>query len=146
MLVYTSDLVVLLLERADFPEHWQSVTGSQEAGETLPETAARELAEETGIDAGRHGGVVDWRLCNIYEIYRQWRGRYPPGTTHNTEHVFGLLVPAPVAVRLAPAEHLRYCWLSWDAAAGKCFSWSNREAIAALPQRAMPGSRPGSDR
>lgn len=135
MLVYSTDLVVLLLERADFPEHWQSVTGSQEAGETLRETATRELAEETGIDAAIHGGIVDWRLCNIYEIYRQWRGRYPPGTTHNTEHVFGLLVPAPVAVRLAPAEHLRYCWLPWDEAAPKCFSLSNREAINALPRR-----------
>ena len=135
MLVYSTDLVVLLLERADFPEHWQSVTGSQEAGETLRETATRELAEETGIDAAIHGGIVDWQLCNISKIYRQWRGRYPPGTTHNTEHVFGLLVPAPVAVRLAPAEHLRYCWLPWDEAAPKCFSLSNREAINALPRR-----------
>lgn len=144
MLVYTADLAVLLLERADFADHWQSVTGSQEAGETLPQTAARELAEETGIDAALHGGVIDWRLCNIYEIYPKWRGRYPSGTTHNTEHVFGLMVPAPVPVRLAPQEHLRYCWLPWKEAAPKCFSWSNREAIEALPQRARsldPGGR-----
>ena len=52
VLVYTPDLRVLLLERADYPEHWQSVTGSQEPGETLAQTATRELREETGIDAG----------------------------------------------------------------------------------------------
>ena len=51
-----TDLDVLLLERADFPGYWQSVTGSQEPGETLAETAARELAEETGIDADACGG------------------------------------------------------------------------------------------
>src|SRR5690242_6759740 len=51
VIVYTPDLRVLMLERADFPEHWQSVTGSQEPGETLLETATRELFEETGLDA-----------------------------------------------------------------------------------------------
>jgi dATP pyrophosphohydrolase len=139
VLVYTQDLDVLLLERADFPAHWQSVTGSREPDEPLPLTAVRELAEETGIDAGRYGGVVDWNLSNEYEIYPQWRHRYPPGTTHNTEHVFALAVPAPLPVTLAPREHLRHAWLPWREAAARCFSWSNRDAILALPQRvAMP--------
>ena len=126
---------MLLLERADFPEHWQSVTGSQEPGETLPATATRELAEETGIVAGTHGGVRDWGVTNVYEIFAQWRHRYPPGTTHNTEHVFALEVLAPVPVALAPSEHLRHVWLPWRDAAAKCFSWSNRDAILMLPQR-----------
>jgi dATP pyrophosphohydrolase len=133
VLVYTSDLLVLLLERADFPEHWQSVTGSVEPGESLADAAVRELAEETGIDARAHGGVVDWKLSNLFEIFPQWQHRYPPGTTHNTEHVFALGLPAPVPVTLAPREHLQHAWLPWPAAARRCFSWTNRAAIEALP-------------
>jgi len=135
VIVHTAELHVLLLERADFPDHWQSVTGSREPGEPLAHTALRELAEETGIDAARYGGVVDWGMQNDFEIFSQWRHRYPPGTTHNTEHVFSLEVPAPVAVRLAPREHRRFAWLPWQEAAARCFSWTNRAAIEALPQR-----------
>jgi len=135
VLVHTRDLRVLLIERADHPGYWQSVTGSQEPGETLLETATRELAEETGIVAARHGGLVDWQLQNVYEIFPQWRYRYPAGTTHNTEHVFALEVPAPIPVVLEPREHLGYRWLPWRDAAAKCFSWSNRAAIEQLPQR-----------
>jgi len=135
VIVYTRDLRVLLLERADFPEHWQSVTGSQEPGETLVETAERELREETGIDARAFGGLVDWGVSNAYEIFPQWRHRYAEGTTHNTEHVFGLEVPQPVAVTLAPREHLQYAWIDWREAAAKCFSWTNRDAILMLPER-----------
>ena len=135
VLVHTPDLRVLLLERADYPDHWQSVTGSQEPGEALPDTATRELREETGIDAHAYGGVSDWQVSNVYEIFPRWRHRYPPGTTHNTEHVFGLEVPAPVPVSLNPREHLTHVWLPWQEAAPKCFSWSNRAAIEELPQR-----------
>ncbi len=138
VLVHTRALEVLLLERADFPGYWQSVTGSQEPGETLLETATRELAEETGIDAAAHGGLVDWQLSRVYEIYPRWRHRYPSGTTHNTEHVFALEVPAPVPVKLAPREHLAHLWLPWQAAAQKVFSWSNREAIERLGAQRTP--------
>jgi dihydroneopterin triphosphate diphosphatase len=138
VLVHTSDLHVLLLERADFPEHWQSVTGSRDDDEDLATTARRELLEETGIDADAFGGPVDWNTSCDYEIFPQWRHRYPPGTTHNTEHVFSLDVGAPVPVLLAPREHLRHVWLPWRAAAQRCFSWSNRDAILALPERVRP--------
>ena len=136
VVVYTPALEVLLIERADYPDHWQSVTGSQEPGETLAQTATRELREETGIDADAYGGVVDWHMQNDFEIFKQWSGRYPPGTTHNTEHVFGLRVPGRVPVVLAPREHLRYEWLPWRDAAARCFSWTNRAAIEALPAHA----------
>ena len=137
VLVYTPDRHVLLIERADFPEHWQSVTGSREPGESLRETATRELFEETGIDARVCCTLTDWQMSNVYEIFPQWRHRYAPGTTHNTEHVFALEVPAPISVTLNPREHLRFAWLPWRDAAAKCFSWSNRAAIEALEQRTV---------
>lgn len=139
VLVYTRALDVLLLERADFPDHWQSVTGSCEPGEPLAQTAVRELREETGIDAARHGGVVDWGMRNDFEIFAQWVHRYPPGTTHNTEHVFALELPDRVPVQLAPREHRACQWLPWREAAARCFSWTNRAAIEALPERARSG-------
>ena len=134
VIVYTSDLQVLLLERADRPGFWQSVTGSQHEGETLEQTALRELAEETGLDA-RQYTLTDWRKENRFEIYPQWRHRYAPGVIYNMEHVFGVQVPQPIDVTLAPREHLACAWLPWREAADRAFSWSNAEAIRELPQR-----------
>ena len=138
VVIHTPGLQVLLLERADHPGFWQSVTGSKDrADEPLELTCRREVLEETGLDATDEGcRLEDWRLENRYEIYPHWRHRYGPGVTHNTEHVFGLCVPAAVPVRLAPREHLQYRWLPWEEAAGMCFSWSNTEAIRQLPARA----------
>ena len=134
VVIYTPALEVLLIERADRAGYWQSVTGSQDPGETLRQTAEREVREETGIDASRHG-LVDWQVSNVYEIYAIWRHRYAPGVTHNTEHVFALMLPAPLEIRLSPREHLAFDWLPWQAAADKVFSWSNADAIRELPQR-----------
>jgi len=135
VVIHTPDLRVLLLERADHPGYWQSVTGSKErADEPLEETCRREVLEETGIDVAKYR-LCDWKLTNRYEIYQHWRHRYPDGVTHNTEYVFGLQVPEPVPVTIAPREHLRYAWLDWHEAAERCFSWSNVEAIRRLAQR-----------
>lgn len=131
VVIHTPDLQVLLLERADHPGWWQSVTGSQEPGETLEQTAIREVAEETGLDAGAHA-LSDWGYSNVFEIYDCYRHRYPPGVDHNTEHVFGLRLAEPAPVRLAPDEHLAWRWLPWREAAEQCFSPSNAEAIRRL--------------
>ena len=134
VLIHTPALEVLLLERAARPGFWQSVTGSQEDGESLLGTAVREVAEETGI-AARPEDLSDWNLANRYEIFPEWRFRYPPGVTENTEHVFSLVFPAPQPVSVAPGEHLGYRWLPWREAARTVFSWSNRDAILMLPRR-----------
>jgi dATP pyrophosphohydrolase len=131
VIIHTPDRQVLLLERADHPGYWQSVTGSQNQGETLLQTAAREVAEETGLDASCYE-LTDWNIQNEYEIYEEWRWRYAPEVTHNTEHVFGLLVPAPVPVSVAAREHLRFAWFPWKKAAEKVFSPTNAEAIRKL--------------
>jgi dATP pyrophosphohydrolase len=134
VVIHTADLEVLLLERADHPGYWQSVTGSCEPGESLPDTAIREVREETGLDA-RQYLLSDWQSQNIYEIYPHWRYRYPPGITRNTEHVFSLQLPHVSTVKLEPNEHLNFEWLAWQDAAGKVFSPSNRAAILQLPER-----------
>lgn len=137
VVIYTSDLDVLLIERADKPGFWQSVTGSLDTpNEPLLDTATRELQEETGIRADGHViRLVDWHLENIYEIYPVWRHRYGPGVTHNTEHVFSVCVPRDIAITLSAREHLQYCWLPYIDAADRCFSASNAEAILQLPHR-----------
>lgn len=143
VVIYTAELDVLLIERADKPGYWQSVTGSKDAlDEPLMETAVREVAEETGIvvdddlpSAVPRKNLCDWYLSNIYEIYPVWRHRYAPGVTRNTEHVFGLLVPRDMPISLSPREHVQYRWLPYREAADQCFSPSNAEAILQLPKQ-----------
>lgn len=130
-LVQSQGIEVLLLERADHPGYWQSVTGSLESDEVLSQTAAREVWEETGIAAAQHE-LHDSQIENRYEIYPQWRHRYAPDVTHNTEHVYTLRLAQRVPVSLSPREHLRYGWWPWREAAEKVFSPSNREAILRL--------------
>ena len=135
VVIHTLDLHVLLIERADRPGFWQSVTGSKDAEEeSLETTAVREVGEETGLDA-RLYPLRNWNKQNQFEIFSRWRGRYAPGTTHNQEHVFSLALPTALPVILAPKEHLQYLWLPWQEAAEKCFSWSNADAIRDLPHR-----------
>lgn len=134
VIIHTPDLQVLLIERADRPGFWQSVTGSREGDEQLADTARREVQEETGLDAANLP-LRDWQQQNVYEIYPHWRHRYAEGVTHNTEHVFSLQVPAPCAVTLAPGEHLSWQWLPWQQAMLKVFSPSNAAAIQQLPEK-----------
>ena len=145
VVIHTPALEVLLIERADKPGYWQSVTGSKDRpDEPLIQTCVREVAEETGIEIGGPSvplaALRDWQLANVYEIYPVWRHRYAAGVTHNTEHVFGLAVPEGTPVRLNPREHLRHAWLPWREAADRCFSPSNAEAVLQLPRFAATGA------
>jgi dATP pyrophosphohydrolase len=135
VVIYKSNGEVLLIERADRVNFWQSVTGSIDfLDEDLSTAAAREVLEETGIDvqALPMGSLQDLHHQIEYEIYPQWRHRYAPGVTKNTEHWFSLLVPNEVSVKLAPREHIAYQWLPHATAADTCFSPSNGEAILKL--------------
>ena len=149
VVIHTPSLDVLLLERADFPGFWQSVTGSRaSADEALVSTCARETAEETGLVC-LPSDFRDLQLIHRYTIYPQWRHRYAVEVTHNTEHVFGLEVPAPFTPQLAPHEHVRFRWPPWRDAADACFSWTNAQAIRTLAQRhacEAHGNAPGRGR
>ena len=139
VVIHSPDLDVLLIERAQQPGFWQSVTGSKDqVNEPWADTAMREVAEEIGIVVGSPTVPVlalqDWALENIYEIYPVWRHRYAPDVTHNTERVFSLCVPRNTPITLAPREHINYVWLPWQEAADRCFSPSNAEAILQLPR------------
>jgi dATP pyrophosphohydrolase len=132
---------VLLLQRADGGSWgsrgaWQSVTGAREPDDPdLIATARRELLEETGLTVGT---LSDWGIVNRYEIWPQWRARYAPDVTHNTERVFGFLVDSPTVAAIDPAEHAAQLWLPWQEAAEMVFSPTNRAAIAQLPRRIAP--------
>lgn len=146
VVIYTRELEVLLIERADRPGFWQSVTGSRDSlSEPLEQTAVREVFEETGIkivesvqNRDDHEVSVehlqDWKIENVFEIFSVWRHRFAPGVTENTEHVFGLQIPEKFPVVLAPREHLNSIWLPYKEAAEKCFSHTNKDAILRLPE------------
>jgi dATP pyrophosphohydrolase len=133
VVIYTSDQQVLLLERADHPGYWQSVTGSCDPGESLRQTAVREVREETGLDAEKYA-LTDWNMQFEFEIFEEWRHRYAPGVTRNTEHVFGLELPQPLPVSLEPREHLNFQWLPCGEASRQVFSWTNAAALEKLPE------------
>ena len=132
VVIYKSNRDVLLIERADRNHFWQSVTGSLDAlNEGLALAATREVFEETGIavDQLPEGALRNMRHQIEYEIYPNWRFRYAPGVTRNTEHWFALKVPDNTTIKLSPREHVAYEWLPFAEAAKKCFSPSNGEAI-----------------
>ena len=135
VVIYKSNRDVLLIERADRTGFWQSVTGSLDAiDEDLALAAAREVFEETGITVDHlpAGSLRNMHHQIEYEIYPEWRFRYAPGITRNTEYWFALEVPDHTSIKLAPREHVAFEWLPYEEAAKKCFSPSNGEAILKL--------------
>ena len=128
VLIYDQHQQVLVLQRLDDENFWQSVTGSLEDGESPHQAAQREVLEETGIDIARQNlQLIDCQICNRYEIRKQWRHRYPSGTTHNLEYVFRLQVPADSEITLT--EHSAWHWMPADTAADFVWSETNQQAI-----------------
>jgi dATP pyrophosphohydrolase len=135
VVIHNANGDVLLIERADRPGFWQSVTGSLDfPDEPTREAAIREVFEETGIDVTLlpSDALQDMQHAVDYVIYPDWRYRYAPGVTSNREHWFSLSVPTNTAVRLAPREHTAFEWLPFAEAAKRCFSESNTVAILRL--------------
>lgn len=142
VVVYTRPGKVLLLRRADHPEFWQSITGSMEWGDEQPaETAARELREETGI-AVAPTELRDWQIQNRYVLFPQWRYKYAPGVSENTEHFFSLELENETPITVSPSEHSEYAWVTFDEAIERVFSWTNRDALLHLVRQRAAGAPP----
>ena len=79
VVIHNTNGDVLLIERADRPGFWQSVTGSLDfPHEPTREAAIREVFEETGIDITVLPGdaLQDMQHAIEYEIYPDWVNTY----------------------------------------------------------------------
>lgn len=120
---------VLMLQRKDDPEFWQSVTGSLAEGETLQQTAIREVKEETGIDIlAENLTLFDCQECVEFEIFPHFRYKYAQNITHCTEYWFLLALPQECEPVLT--EHLAFQWMPAKQAIQLTKSWNNSAAIA----------------
>nr|WP_143102650.1 MULTISPECIES: dihydroneopterin triphosphate diphosphatase [unclassified Enterobacter] len=129
VVIYAADTKrVLMLQRRDDPDFWQSVTGSLEEGETALQAAMREVKEEVVIDvAAEQLTLIDCQRTVDFEIFTHLRHRYAPGIERNTESWFCLALPHERQIVFT--EHLTYRWLDAPTAAALTKSWSNRQAI-----------------
>ena len=116
-------LEVLLLERAGggLVGEWCPVAGRVEAGEHPPQTAVREVHEETGLC-----------LEPLGEPDTVWTGRDRGGTI--TIHVFSALVEGNVEVELN-YEHTAYRWCTPERAQGLLPLAQQRRALERVVHR-----------
>ena len=127
-IIFNASNEILLLQRADNKNYWQSVTGSLEKNEAPIEAAIREIFEETGINASEHL-FFNFSKNNQYLIFKEWKHRYPKFQRKNVEHLFGLQLKNNTPIIINPAEHNAYKWVSFDEALTNVFSWTNIKAL-----------------
>lgn len=119
---------VLMLQRQDDPDFWQSVTGTIEAGEQPYQTALREVKEEIGVDIlAEKLPLVDCHFSIEFEIFPQFRYKYAPEIRYAKEHWFLLALPNEIEPSLT--EHLAYQWLAVEQAVRLTKSPNNAQAI-----------------
>ena len=119
---------VLMLQRQDDPDFWQSVTGTIESGETPKKTAIRELWEEVRLEISENStALFDCNESIEFEIFPHFRYKYAPNTTHCKEHLF--LCEAEKEFIPVLSEHLAYQWVSPEQAIQMTKSSNNAEAI-----------------
>ena len=119
---------VLMLQRQDDPDFWQSVTGTIESGETPKNTAIRELWEEVRLEISENStALFDCKESIEFEIFPHFRYKYAPNVTQCHEHWFLLAVEQEFEPILS--EHLAYQWVSPEQAIQMTKSSNNAEAI-----------------
>ncbi|HHF5092050.1 TPA: dihydroneopterin triphosphate diphosphatase [Haemophilus influenzae] len=129
VVIYTKDTNrVLMLQRQDDPDFWQSVTGTIESGETPKKTAIRELWEEVRLEISENStALFDCNESIEFEIFLHFRYKYAPNITHCKEHWFLCEVEKEFIPVLS--EHLAYQWVSPEQAIQMTKSSNNAEAI-----------------
>ena len=119
---------VLMLQRQDDPDFWQSVTGTIESGETPKKTAIRELWEEVRLEISENStALFDCNESIEFEIFPHFRYKYAPNVTYCREHWFLLAMEQEFEPILS--EHLAYQWVSPEQAIQMTKSSNNAEAI-----------------
>ena len=129
VVIYAKDTNrVLMLQRQDDPDFWQSVTGTIESGETPKNTAIRELLEEVRLEITENStALFDCKESIEFEIFPHFRYKYAPNVTHCREHWFLLVMEQEFEPILS--EHLAYQWVSPEQAIQMTKSSNNAEAI-----------------
>ena len=129
VVIYAKDTNrVLMLQRQDDPDFWQSVTGTIESGETPKNTAIRELWEEVRLEISENSpALFDCKESIEFEIFPHFRYKYAPNVTHCREHWFLLAMEQEFEPVLS--EHLAYQWVFPEQAIQMTKSSNNAEAI-----------------
>lgn len=129
VVIYTKDTNrVLMLQRQDDPDFWQSVTGTIESGETPKKTAIRELWEEVRLEISKNSpALFDCNESIEFEIFPHFRYKYAPNITHCKEYWFLCEMEKEFIPVLS--EHLAYQWVSPEQAIQMTKSSNNAEAI-----------------
>lgn len=107
--------------------YWHVVAGVVEAGETFAGAAARELREETGLEAA----VVDLRMSQSYKVPEEMRGEYLSGVDEVQIENFAVRVAAGWEP-LLNEEHDYYRWLTLAEAIAIEHWPETKEVIAAI--------------
>jgi len=115
-----------MLHRA-VDDYWHVVAGVVEDGETFAEAAARELREETGLDAP----VVDVRIPQGYRVPEQMRSEYLAGVDQVAIENFTVEVPRGWEPVLNE-EHDSYRWLTRDDAVAIAHWPETKELLATV--------------
>ena len=109
--------------------YWHGVAGGLEAGETSADAAARELREETGLEAA----LIDLHRRHVYRL-EEWEPRYRPESGEIQVEFFLAEAPADWEPSL-DWEHDEYRWCSPEAAIELLFWPEPRKVLQELASR-----------
>jgi len=130
VVIFTVEGDVLLLKRKRPFEFWQSVTGSLLYGESHATAAKRELCEETGLTD--QGQLIFTGCSRQFTVDPRWRDRFAPGVVENVEYEYRYKMQERTEITRSEDEHSDFSWLPVEEAAGRVWSWTNKQAIEQL--------------